>query len=51
MILTYRVARFFNLDPEVVENWTNADFLDRCEFMFIQEHVDKLEYDRAKAGK
>lgn len=34
------VARYYRVSPEEVENWTNVDFLDRMEFMWIQREVD-----------
>jgi hypothetical protein len=35
------VARFYGVkDPEVVEDWFNVDFLDRLEFMYVQQEID-----------
>ena len=39
-ILTYQVARFFEVSPGEVEQWHNCDFLDRAEFMFVQNDID-----------
>jgi len=39
------VAKFYGIDPEVVEDWPNPDFLDREEFMFIQMEIDDREMD------
>lgn len=37
----YQVARFFNIDPDIVEyEWTNIDFVDRKEFMLLQNYID-----------
>jgi hypothetical protein len=38
---TYQVARYFGLDPYIVENWSNVEFLDRQEFMFVQMETDR----------
>lgn len=38
---TYQVAAYFKLDPSIVEDWTNADFLDRQEFMLVQSEIDR----------
>jgi deoxyribodipyrimidine photolyase-like uncharacterized protein len=34
------IARFYNVDPEAVEDWYNVDFLDRLEFMYVQQEID-----------
>ena len=39
------VAKFFGIDPGVVEEWPNPDFLDREEFMFIQMEMDERELE------
>ncbi len=41
------IARFYNVNPEVVEDWYNVDFLDRLEFMYVQQEIDQrlLETD------
>jgi len=41
-IENYQVAHFYNLDPSVVENWTNIDFLNRQEYMMFQNEIDYL---------
>jgi len=38
---TYQVAYYYSLDPSIVENWSNVDFLDRQEFMFVQMETDR----------
>jgi hypothetical protein len=36
------VARYYNVDPGVVENeWTNIEFLDRAEYMSLQQEIDR----------
>lgn len=45
------VAKFYGLDPGVVENWLNPDFLDREEYMYIQMEVDEREMDNANKGR
>jgi hypothetical protein len=50
-MLTYRVARFYQISPGEVDNWYNRDFLDRAEFMFIQEEIDRqYQVHMDKAG-
>jgi hypothetical protein len=45
----YTVAKFYNVSPDEVENqWTNIDFLDRQEYMYI---VQKIESDELKKIK
>ena len=36
---TYRVAKYFNVSPEEVDNWSNINFLDRQEYMFMMKTV------------
>jgi hypothetical protein len=37
---TLAVAMFFGVSPQEVENeWTNADYLDRFEYMMIQNYI------------
>jgi len=53
-MLTYRVARFYQVSPEEVEGWYNFDFLDRAEYMFIQEDLDRqynAHIDKSTGGK
>lgn len=38
---TYQVAYYYSLDPSIVENWSNVEFLDRQEFMFVQMETDR----------
>ena len=41
------MARYYNTDPEVVEYvWTNADFLDRQEAMFIEQELERRSRKR-----
>jgi hypothetical protein len=41
-----QVAKFYGVSPDEVENiWTNIDFLDRLEFMYIQNEVDRIYLD------
>jgi len=30
------VAKWWKVDPDIVENWSFIDFLNRQEFMFVQ---------------
>jgi hypothetical protein len=43
-----QVARFFEVDPDVVSGWSNADFLDRQEYMWFQMDIDQREIKRAE---
>jgi len=36
------VAKYYGIDPSIVENeWTNIEFLDRQEFMQLQQEIDR----------
>jgi hypothetical protein len=41
-IETLVVAKFFRLDPDAVDNWTNIDFYKRQEFMFLKNEMEYL---------
>jgi len=41
-----QVARFYNINPAIVERWPNPDFLDRQEFMFLQMKIDSDEIEK-----
>jgi hypothetical protein len=45
VIETLQVARYYEVNPQDVDEWTNIDFLDRQEYMYIQIEIDR----RAKA--
>jgi hypothetical protein len=51
VVAALQVARFYNVSPDVVENWPNPDFLDREEFMFIQYTIDDHELEKSRGGK
>lgn len=37
---TATVARFYNVDPDIVDyEWSYIDFLDRREYMFVHEEI------------
>ncbi len=42
------VAKFYGLDPSIVENWPNPEYLDREEYMYIQMEVDEQEMDNSR---
>jgi hypothetical protein len=47
-MLTFKVARFFEVSPDEVENWRNCDYLDRQEYMFVMQDIE--EQHLAKEG-
>jgi hypothetical protein len=37
-----QVAKYYGVSPQEVEyEWTNVDFLDRQEYMLLQEEIDQ----------
>lgn len=41
-IANYQVARYYRVSPHEVETvWTNVEFLDRQEFMDLQNEIDR----------
>jgi len=49
--LTFQVARFFTVSPEEVENWQQRYFLDRVEYMLLEQEIDQQlrEYEEKKS--
>ncbi len=45
------VAKWWKLDPGVVERWTMPDFTDRQEYMYIQFELDREDEDDEPEGK
>lgn len=44
---TFQVARYYEVDPDEVEyEWTNADFLDRQEFMLVTNELERIQRKR-----
>jgi hypothetical protein len=37
------VARFWEIDPDIVCNWSIVDFFDREEYMTIQLDMNQME--------
>jgi len=49
-IESLQVARYYEVSPEEVDNWTNIDFLDRQEYMYLQMEIDRRMREASKNG-